>query len=220
MIKFEQVHKSYSGSSGGLIAANLTINTGEMVFITGHSGAGKTTLIKLIAMLEKPTRGNIYLNNVNLGFVKSKHIPRVRRQMGLIMQQPYLLNEKTVLENTAMPLVLNGMRQDEAYKRAQAALEKLNLFDKQAARPLELSSGEQQRVSIARAVATKPALILADEPTGNCDPVLSREIMRVFEAFNSVGTTVLVATHDLSLIASMGYRMITLDQGQVACDGV
>jgi cell division transport system ATP-binding protein len=219
MIRFQQVTKSYEGSQGGLSQVSLHIRSGEMVFVTGHSGAGKSTLFKLIAMMEKPTRGEIFLNGSDISSLKSSHISSVRRQMGLVFQTPHLLNHRTVLDNVALPLYLDGFKVDEAKKRANAALDKVGLHHKKHQMPLTLSTGEQQRVGIARAVISRPAIILADEPTGNVDPKMALEMMRVFETFNAIGTTVVIASHDLDLVRQLGHRVITLDNGRVVSHG-
>ena len=190
-----------------------------MVFVTGHSGAGKTTLFKLIAMIECPTHGAVLLNQSDVSHLHPARIAEVRRQMGLIFQNPHLLMHRTVLDNVALPLLIDGFRVEEAYKRASAALDKVGLHAQRDVLPIALSTGEQQRVGIARAVVNRPAIILADEPTGNVDPDLSLEMMRVFEAFNAIGVTILIATHDLQLATQLGHRMIVLEQGKVVADG-
>ena len=219
MIRFQQVTKSYEGSQGGLSQVSLHIRPGEMVFVTGHSGAGKSTLFKLIAMMERPTRGEIFLNGSDISSLKSSHIPSVRRQMGLIFQTPHLLNHRTVLDNVALPLYLDGFKIEEAKKRANAALDKVGLHHKKNQMPFALSTGEQQRVGIARAVIARPAIILADEPTGNVDPKTALEMMRVFETFNAIGTTIMIASHDLHLVRQLGHRVVTLDNGRVVSHG-
>jgi cell division transport system ATP-binding protein len=219
MIRFQNVTKSFEGSQGGLNQVSLHIRPGEMVFVTGHSGAGKSTLFKLIAMMEQPTRGEIFLNGSDISHLSPKQIPGVRRQMGLVFQNPHLLNHRTVLDNVALPLYLDGFKIEEAQKRANAALDKVGLHHKKDQMPLTLSTGEQQRVGIARAVVSRPAIILADEPTGNVDPELSLEMMRVFETFNAIGTTILIASHDLNLVKKLGHRVITLDHGRVVSHG-
>jgi cell division transport system ATP-binding protein len=219
MIRFENVSKSFPGGYGGLHHVNLNINPGEMIFVTGHSGAGKTTLFKLIAMIERPTHGAVYLNQSDVSHLHPARISEVRRQMGLIFQNPYLLMHRTVIDNVALPLLIDGFRVEEAYKRASAALDKVGLHAQRDVLPMALSTGEQQRVGIARAVVNRPAIILADEPTGNVDPDLSLEMMRVFEAFNAIGVTVLIATHDLQLATQLGHRMVVLEKGKVVSDG-
>lgn len=219
MIRFQNVTKSFEGSQGGLSQVSLHIRPGEMVFVTGHSGAGKSTLFKLIAMMEQPTRGEIFLNGSDISHLHPKQVPGVRRQMGLVFQNPHLLNHRTVLDNVALPLYIDGFKIEEAQKRANAALDKVGLHHKKDQMPLTLSTGEQQRVGIARAVVSRPAIILADEPTGNVDPEMSLEMMRVFETFNAIGTTILIASHDLNLVKQLGHRVITLDHGRVISHG-
>jgi cell division transport system ATP-binding protein len=219
MIRFQNVTKAYDGGQDGLSQVSLHIRPGEMVFVTGHSGAGKSTLFKLIAMMEQPTRGEIFLNGSDISQVRSSQVPGVRRQMGLVFQNPHLLNHRTVLDNVALPLYIDGVKIEEAKKRANAALDKVGLRHKKDRMPLTLSTGEQQRVGIARAVVSRPAIILADEPTGNVDPELSLEMMRVFETFNAIGTTILIASHDLNLVRKLGHRVITLDHGRIISHG-
>lgn len=220
MLQFDQVSKSYPGGFVALERINFRIAKGEMVFLTGHSGAGKSTILKLISMIERPSTGRLMINNVDLSRLKRSQIPYVRRDVGIIYQNHRLLMNHTVFDNVALPLVIEGFTGKEMVKRVHAALDKVGLMDKQRCLPQTLSGGEQQRVGIARAVVNKPPLLLADEPTGNLDPELSRDIMRVFEAFNQVGVSVLVATHDLGLIARMRYRTLTLKQGRMVNDGL
>ncbi|EHR41548.1 MULTISPECIES: cell division ATP-binding protein FtsE [Alishewanella] len=220
MLQFDQVSKSYPGGFVALERINFRIAKGEMVFLTGHSGAGKSTILKLISMIERPSTGRVMINNIDLSRLKRSQIPYVRRDVGIIYQNHRLLMNHTVFDNVALPLVIEGFTGKEMVKRVHAALDKVGLLDKQRCLPQTLSGGEQQRVGIARAVVNKPPLLLADEPTGNLDPELSRDIMRVFEAFNQVGVSVLVATHDLGLIARMRYRTLTLKQGRMINDGL
>lgn len=220
MLQFDQVSKSYPGGFVALERINFRIAKGEMVFLTGHSGAGKSTILKLISMIERPSTGRVMINNVDLSRLKRSQVPYVRRDVGIIFQNHRLLMNHTVFDNVALPLVIEGFTGREMVKRVHAALDKVGLLDKQRCLPETLSGGEQQRVGIARAVVNKPPLLLADEPTGNLDPELSRDIMQVFEAFNQVGVSVLVATHDLGLIARMRYRTLTLKQGKMINDGL
>ena len=215
MIHFNRVSKRYANGHSALLNINFQLGKGEMAFLTGHSGAGKSTLLKLIAMMEKPSVGEVILNGVNLQNMPARMIPYLRRNIGLIFQNPNLLPERTLLENVALPLIISGYRDREIEKRAQAALGKVGLLKYANQLPETLSAGEEQRVGIARAIVTKPALILADEPTGNLDPDLSKDIMHMFEQFNQLGTTVLIATHDLAVIESMGCRRLELKQGQL-----
>ncbi len=186
-----------------------------MAFLTGHSGAGKSTLLKLIMMIERSSLGEIWVNDTPVSKLPNSKIPLLRRNIGFVHQSHHLLMNKTVYDNVALPLKVEGASQERIKSRVQAAVDKVGLLHKLGQLPEKLSGGEQQRVGIARAVVNRPSLIIADEPTGNLDPKLSTEIMRLFESFNRVGVTVLVATHDLSLIAKMPYPAITLREGQL-----
>lgn len=219
MIRFDQVSKRYPNGHQGLDKLDFHIRAGEMVFITGHSGAGKSTLLKLIMCMERPTSGAVHVGGQNLQDLGSDDIPYLRRQVGVVFQNHQLLFDRTVFDNVALPLIINGTPSDEVGRRVRAALDKVGLLSKETSLPIALSGGEQQRVGIARAVVHKPALLLADEPTGNLDPDLSAEIMTLFEDFNRVGVTVLIASHDLPLIAKLDHRMLTLDQGRLITDG-
>ena len=212
MIRFVNVNKEYNGQCA-LNALDFEIQSGEMVFITGHSGAGKSTLLKLILLTERATQGQIFINQRNLYKLPKRHIPAYRRDIGMIFQDPKLISQRTVFENVAIPLLLSGYRMQDIKRRVRAALDKVGLLDKERKFPKALSLGEQQRVGIARAVVHKPMLLMADEPTGNLDPELSMEILKLFQDFNAVGVTVLIATHDLSLIARLPHRLMTLSQG-------
>lgn len=194
---------------------NLYIEQGAMVYVTGRSGAGKSTLLRLIALIERHSRGQIIVNGQNLERVKGKRIPLYRRNIGFTFQEHRLLNDRNVFENVALPLVVAGYRYQEVKKRVRASLDKVGLLKKEKQFPLQLSGGEQQRVGIARAVVHRPALLLADEPTGNLDPGLSLEIMQLFERFNQVGVTVLIASHDLDMIKKMNKSIITLREGKL-----
>ena len=213
MIKFEKVTKVYQNGHVALNNINLSLKSGEMTFVTGHSGAGKSTLLKSIMGLVKPTSGIIRVSNSDINKISNWQQPFYRRHIGMIMQNPLLLPSKTVFENVEMPLLIAGIDDTERKRRVRAALDKVDLLKKEKDYPIALSTGEQQRVGIARAVVNKPNIILADEPTGNLDPVLSSEIMKLFEAFRQVGVCILIATHDLALIARMQYRIITLANG-------
>ena len=217
MITFNNVTKRYPGGFEALSRVSFHLEQGEMAFLTGHSGAGKSTLLKLIALIEKSSFGQIHVNNLDLSCLKNKHIPGFRRSLGIIFQAPHLLGERTIYDNVALPLVIAGASHSAIAKRVRAALDLVGLLNKEKCLPLQLSGGEQQRVGIARAVVHKPKLLLADEPTGNLDPMLSKEIMSLFEQLNQVGVSVLVATHDLALIAKMKHRIITLKKGVLAC---
>lgn len=217
MIHFEQVSKRYPGGYEALNNVNFSLGKGEMAFLTGHSGAGKSTLLKLIALLEWPTSGQLTVNGLRLHQLKRKDVAAHRSQLGITFQAPHLLNERTVFENVALPLQIQGMSHVLIAKRVHAALDMVGLLHKQKMLPSHLSSGEQQRIGIARAVVHKPAVLLADEPTGNLDPGLATEIMSLFEQFNQVGVTVLIATHDLPLIARMKHRIVMLKGGRLSC---
>lgn len=218
MIRFANVSKNYPNGHQALSNVSFSLDRGEMAFLTGHSGAGKTTLLKLMMMIELLTHGQVFINNRNLSRLSARHIPFLRRHIGMIFQNPQLLHHRSVSDNVAIPLVITGYHQKEIKRRVRAALDKVGLLKKERLFPSSLSSGEQQRVGIARAIVNKPVIVLADEPTGNLDPELSLEIIRLFKAFNNVGVTVLVATHDLSLIAPLNHRIITLKEGRLIGD--
>ncbi|NKF49144.1 cell division ATP-binding protein FtsE [Shewanella sp. WXL01] len=213
MIQFEQVSKVYPGGQKALLNVNFHLEQGEMAFLTGHSGAGKSTLLKLITVIERATAGKVSINGHDIAKVSRKHVPYLRRNIGMIFQNHNLLMDKTVFDNVALPLVIEGFSHGEIKKRVGAALDMVGLYGKERHSPVMLSGGEQQRVGIARAIVNKPPIILADEPTGNLDPKLSMDILRLFETFHDAGTTVLIATHDLGLIARMKYRTLTLRKG-------
>ncbi|MCH9769798.1 MAG: cell division ATP-binding protein FtsE [Gammaproteobacteria bacterium] len=217
MIHFTDVSKSFAGQYA-LNNLNLQIASGEMTFLTGHSGAGKTTLLKLITMIENCTRGQIIVNGKNLSRLSRRQIPDYRRHIGMIFQDTKLIPNHNVFDNVALPLIISGFNPHEIKRRVHAALDKVGLLDKENLFPGALSGGEAQRVGIARAVVNRPTLILADEPTGNLDPELSAEILRLFEAFNAVGVTTLIATHDTALISKLNHRIITLKNGMLAGD--
>lgn len=214
MIRFTNVHMQYPGGIDALKNINMHIERGAMAFITGRSGAGKSTLLKLIALIDRHSRGQIIVNGQNLERVRRRQVAYFRRNIGFMFQDHRLLNDRTVFDNVALPLVIAGYQHQEVKKRVQAALDKVGLLSKQSVLPVTLSGGEQQRVGIARAVVHRPALLLADEPTGNLDPALSWEIMNLFEQFNQVGVTVLIASHDLEMIKRMRKRIITLREGR------
>lgn len=220
MIRFENVTKRYEGGQEALSNVSFALESGEMAFLTGHSGAGKSTLLKLIALIERPTRGQVFIDNRNTSNTSRWKIPQYRRQIGMVFQDHKLLHDRNVFANVALPLVVAGVAKAQVEKRVRAALDQVGLLHKEHARPLTLSTGEQQRVGIARAVVRKPALLIADEPTGNLDPELSMEIMSIFQRFSEVGVTVLVASHDHNLISSFNPRLLTLDQGRMIVGGV
>jgi cell division transport system ATP-binding protein len=215
MIEFKNVTKRYEGGFEALRNVNMQLDDGEMAFLTGHSGAGKSTLLKIIALIENPTRGQALLNRINLKTISKNKVPYIRRNIGIIFQDHQLLFDRTVFDNVALPLTIQGYRYQEIAKRTRAALDKVGLLGKEKAMPITLSGGEQQRIGIARAVVHKPMLLLADEPTGNLDPALSREIMQIFVDFHQVGVSVLVASHDLSLINDLQKPVLTLNGGQM-----
>ncbi len=215
MITFEQVSKRYPGGFEALSQVNFSLQKGEMAFLTGHSGAGKSTLLKLIALLEWPTSGQLSVNGLKLNQLKKRDVATHRSQLGVTFQSPYFLNDRTVFDNVALPLQIQGTPYPMIAKRVHAALDMVGLLNKEKMLPPYLSGGEQQRLGIARAVVHKPALLLADEPTGNLDPKLSTEIMSIFEQFNRVGVSILIATHDLGLIASMKHRIVMLKGGRL-----
>jgi cell division transport system ATP-binding protein len=215
MIQFQNVVKRYPGGQEALSQVSLRMDEGAMAFLTGHSGAGKSTLLKLIALIERPTRGHITVNGQRLNTLPRRKVPHFRRGIGIIFQDHHLLHDRTVFDNVALPLVILGYRRAEIARRVRAALDKVGLLHKERAQPVTLSSGEQQRVGIARAVVHKPAILLADEPTGNLDPDLSREIMNLFLQFNQVGVTTLIASHDLELISGLGKPILRLEAGRL-----
>ena len=212
MIEFKEVSKRYPTGQIALYNVSLTVQRGEMAFITGHSGAGKSTLLKLIALLERPNQGKVMVDGFDLQQLKRRHIPAYRRGIGVIFQDHHLLSDRNVYDNIALPLMISGMTPHDIKRRIHAALDKVNLLGRDKEFPLMLSAGEKQRVGIARAVVNKPSIILADEPTGNLDPALAHDIMHTFKQFNELGATVLVASHDQTLIESMKKRIIVLQK--------
>jgi len=219
VISFDNVTKRYPNGYDALSQVNFSMQQGEMAFLTGHSGAGKSTLMKLIMLMERPTNGRVLVGDQDLAGLGDGQIPYHRRRIGVVFQNHKLLFDRSVYDNIALPLQICGFDPADAARRARAALDKVGLLSKEKLNPVVLSGGEQQRVGIARAIVHKPQLLLADEPTGNLDPQLSEEIMRLFQQFNQVGTTVLIASHDLGLIARMPHRAITLQQGRLVSDG-
>lgn len=215
MLRFDNVTKRYPETGDVLRNISFHLEHGEIAFLTGHSGAGKSTLLKLIGVMERCTRGVILLDGENLSAAKESQIPFLRRKMGFIYQDYKLLQDRTVFDNVALPLVIAGFGHHEICRRVRASLDKVGLSGKEKKYPMALSGGEQQRVGIARAVVNKPPLIIADEPTGNLDPELAMEIMRLFNSFQQVGVTVLIASHDISLISKLNHRVLKLDHGQL-----
>jgi len=215
MIKFEKVKKRYPDGFEALHDVSFSLNRGEMAFLTGHSGAGKSTLLKLIMLMERASDGKVSVGGQNLSNIKRRQIPYFRRHVGVVFQNHRLLFDRSVFDNVALPLEISGMSQRDIGRRVRASLDKVGLLSKEKLSPIQLSGGEQQRVGIARAVVNKPPLLLADEPTGNLDPALSAEIMKLFMQFNQVGVTILIASHDLALIHPLHYRVIELSQGSI-----
>ena len=218
MIRFDNVTKRYAGGQDALAELSFAVDAGEIVFVTGHSGAGKTTLLKLVSLVERPTRGYVTVNHRELARVRRRGIPLHRRDIGMVFQDHRLLTDRSVFDNVALPLLIAGTARAEIGKRVRAALDKVGLLAREKASPAALSTGEQQRAGIARAIVGKPPLIIADEPTGNLDPQLSLEIMNLFAEFGAVGTTVLIASHDLLLLKRMQRRVLVLDHGRLVDD--
>ncbi|MGA2840924.1 MAG: cell division ATP-binding protein FtsE [Steroidobacteraceae bacterium] len=216
MIRFDQVHKRYANGREALAGVSFTIDDGEMAFLTGPSGAGKSSILKLIALIERPTRGQVFIGHQNTAGIKPRGIPQFRRRLGVVFQDHKLLPDRSVADNVALPLIIAGGPKREIDKRVRAALDQVGLLGKEKSRPLELSTGEQQRVGIARAVVGKPQLLIADEPTGNLDPELALEIMQLFKRFNDVGVTVVIATHDAHLIDRFSARCLGIRDGRMA----
>ena len=219
MIRFDAVSKRYPGGYEALSQVSFEVHKGELVFLTGHSGAGKSTLLKLMMLMERPSQGQVWVNERNLNRLGSSAIPQLRRRIGVVFQNHQLLFDRSVYDNVALPLMIEGYGEKEAARRVRAALDKVGLLNKEKQNPIALSGGEQQRIGIARAVVNKPQLLLADEPTGNLDPELSAEIMALFKQFNDVGVTVLIASHDLTLINRLQRRVISLENGRLIHDG-
>lgn len=215
MIELSHVFKRYPSGNEALNDVSFSLAKGEMAFLTGHSGAGKSTLLKLISLIEQPTRGQIMVNNHNLNRLSRKRIPYFRREIGVVFQDNKLLNDRTIFDNVALPLVVAGITGDDMRKRVQAALDKVGLLTRARSYPLTLSGGEQQRVGIARAITHRPVLLIADEPTGNLDAAMSDDIIDLFRDFNDHGVTVLIATHELRHIARLQKRVIALGRGHM-----
>ena len=213
MIEFEHVRKRYENGYEALSDVSFEIGKGELVFLLGHSGAGKSTLLKLISLIERPSSGKLMLDGQNIAHLSPRDVPVLRRRIGMIFQSPMLLNDRTVFDNVALPLMVAGYHGGDIKKRVRAALDQVGLLHREMSWPLTLSGGEQQRVGIARAVVGKPQIILADEPTGNLDPGLSLEVMNLFERFNQVGVTTIVATHDMEMVRRFPYQQLVLHEG-------
>jgi cell division transport system ATP-binding protein len=218
VIRFENVHKRYPSGREALSGVSFQLQRGEMAFLTGPSGAGKSSLLRLVALIEKPSRGTVIVNNQNTARVRRRQIPLFRRNIGIVFQEHRLLYDRSVFDNVALPLVIAGLGPREIERRVRASLDQVGLLGRETHAPITLSTGEQQRVGIARAIAARPALVIADEPTGNLDPELSLEIMRLFERFNEVGVTLLIATHDLDLVEQLGHRRLRLVGGSLVED--
>jgi len=219
MVRFQNCFKRYANGREALINLSLDIAAGEFVFLTGHSGAGKSTLLKLLALIERPTRGTLLVNGENVSTIKGDKIAAHRRQLGMVFQDHKLLSDRSIFDNVALPLIVGNTPVREIGKRVRAALDQVGLLKYEQSRPIELSTGEQQRVGIARAVVTKPPLLIADEPTGNLDPDLSLEVMNIFRRFQEVGVTVLVASHNIQLIERFKARRVHLEGGRIIENG-
>jgi len=220
LLRFDTVSKRYAGGRAALSELSFEVEAGEMVFVTGHSGAGKTTLLKLISAIERPTRGQALVNGRNVARLAARRVPYFRRDIGIVFQNYRLLFDRSVYDNVALPLVVAGLEPREIGKRVRAALDKVGLLSKERLNPIVLSGGEQQRVGIARAIVHRPSLLLADEPTGNLDIVLSEGILDLFLDFNAHGVTVVIATHDQRLIRRAGKRMLVLKHGELVHDSL
>jgi cell division transport system ATP-binding protein len=218
MIRFDEVSKRYPGGHEALKQVSFELESGEIAFLTGRSGAGKSTLLKLIMRIEVLNQGQILVGGRNINRLPAREIPYYRRRIGVVFQDHQLLYDRSVFDNVMLPLRIEGYDKHEAARRVRAALDKVGLLDKEKLNPITLSGGEQQRVGIARAVVNRPQILLADEPTGNLDPELAAEIMVLFEQFNQVGVSMLIASHDLSLITRRKHRILTLDKGRLIND--
>jgi len=215
MISFNQVHKRYPGGYEALKNVSFDIDAGEMVFLTGHSGAGKSTLLKLIAAIERPNSGSVLVNNQNIGALRGGALPYLRRNLGIIFQDHKLLFDRNVFDNVLLPLQICGFDHRECGKRVRAALDKVGLLKREKANPIALSGGEQQRLCIARAIVNRPSILLADEPTGNLDTAYAQEIMEIFNSFHQVGVTLLISTHDESVLQDTKTRILALKHGEL-----
>lgn len=217
-LRFDHVSKRYPGGHEALSDVSFSVDEGEMLFVTGHSGAGKSTLLRLIHLSERPTRGTVFFGDRNLALVKRRGLPAHRRRVGVVFQDHRLLMDRSLFENVALPLVIAGVPRAEVAKRVRVVLEKVGLAERERALPMALSSGEQQRVGIARAVVARPDVLVADEPTGNLDPQLAAEIMELFASLPAQGTSVLIASHDLHQVRRLRKRVLVLDHGKLIDD--
>jgi cell division transport system ATP-binding protein len=214
MIEFQSVSKKYSADALALQEVSLNIAKGELVFLAGPSGAGKSTLMKMVAAIERPTSGRVIVNGQDIGKLKKAGVPFLRRKLGLIFQHQRLLNDRSILANVIMPLIVTGASRGQAEQRARAALDKVGMLDRANALPMELSGGEQQRVAIARAIVNRPQIILADEPTANLDRAAADRVLDALRAFHAVGVTCVISTHDEQVLDAAA-RVIRLEHGQL-----
>ena len=215
MIRFDQVSKRYPGGYQALKNVSFNVAEGEMVFLTGHSGAGKSTLLKLVAAIERPNAGSVLVNNQNVGVLKERALPYLRRNLGIVFQDHKLLFDRSVYDNVMLPLQICGFDHRESAKRARAALDKVGLLKREKSNPIALSGGEQQRLCIARAIVNRPSILLADEPTGNLDAAYAQDIMAIFRSFHQVGVTLLISTHDNNVLSDTGVRVLALKHGEL-----
>ena len=218
LLRFDNVSKTYPGNPPALSDVSFAVEEGEMLFVTGHSGAGKSTLLRLVHLSERPSRGTVLVNERNLAKVRGSKVPLHRRQVGVVFQDHRLLTDRSVFDNVALPLLIAGTPRAEVGKRVRAVLDKVGLGERERSLPMQLSTGEQQRVGIARAIVAQPQLLVADEPTGNLDPQLAAEIMQLFASLPALGTTVVIASHDLALVKRMRRRVLVLDHGKLVDD--
>lgn len=215
MIKFSHVSKRYPGGFEALKRLSFEIEEGELVFLTGHSGAGKSTLLKLIAAIERPNGGSVVVRRQNVGTLKNAALPYLRRNIGMVFQDHKLLFDRSVFDNVLLPLQICGFDHREGVKRARAALDKVGLLRREKANPIALSGGEQQRLCIARAIVNRPAILLADEPTGNLDAEYAHDILDIFKSFHQVGATLVIATHDAKVLERGNGRILSLSHGEL-----
>ena len=220
MIEFLDVVKSYAVGNKALDGVSMSIEDGEFVFLVGPSGSGKSTIIKLITGELKPTSGAVHVNGYSLERIRKREIPYLRRTVGVVFQDFRLIETKTVYENVAFAMRVVGAREKDIRERVPYVLELVGLDTKSRRHPGELSGGEQQRLAIARALVNNPSTIIADEPTGNLDPVRSLEIMTLLQEINNLGTTVLVVTHEMDLVERFARRVVSIDEGRVISDGL